>query len=74
MHWVFYFNEKNPIYANKTMVLFQQSVVNSWHHHWGTLAPLPYNLNLSAIELNKLFDIMLISMSWQEATMWLCIL
>jgi hypothetical protein len=50
MYWVFGFNVKDPIFVNKTMDLFQHSAFGSWHHHWWTLGPLPYNLNLFVIK------------------------
>jgi hypothetical protein len=50
----FNFNAKNPIYANKTMVIFQHLALHNRHHHWQTLSPLPYNLNLHAIKPNKI--------------------
>ena len=53
MHWVFCFNAKNLSFANKTMVLFQLSALGIQHHHWRTLTPLPYTLNLCAIKRNK---------------------
>ena len=53
MHWVFGFNVKNPISSNKNMVSFQHSALGSRHHHWQTLGPLPYNLNLFVVKPNK---------------------
>ena len=43
-------NVMSPISTNKIMVLFQQLALNNQHHHWRTLIPLLYNLNLFAIK------------------------
>ena len=53
MHWVFGFDAKNLIFANKTIVSFQHSTLGSWHHHWRILGLVPYNLSLSPIKPNK---------------------
>ena len=34
------------------MILFQHSALDNRHHHWRTLGPLLYNLNLCAIKSN----------------------
>ena len=37
----------------KTIVLFQHLALGTLHHHWQTLGPLPYKLNLFAIKSQK---------------------
>jgi len=45
--------QKNPIFANKTMDLSQHLALGTRQYHWRTLGPLPYNLNLFAINQIK---------------------
>lgn len=54
VHWIFGCNAKNPISANKIMVLLQHLALGNRHHHGQTFGPLPYNLNLFAVKTNKI--------------------